>query len=79
MEQKIKEMIKEQLNTKDEIKNTDSLLDDLGMDSLDKIELIMYLEEEFLVEITDEFVEKIMTVQDIINTIKEKNNERKYF
>ena len=71
MEQKIKEMIQEQLNTKDEIKNTDSLLDNLGIDSLDRVEITMIIEEEFLVEIDDEKADIWETVQDIINTIKE--------
>jgi acyl carrier protein len=50
-----------------------SFVDTLGADSLDLVELIMTLEEEFNIEITDEDAEKLLTVQDTIEFIKEKS------
>ena len=50
-----------------------SFVDTLGADSLDSVELIMTLEEEFNIEITDEDAEKLLTVQDVIEYIKEKS------
>ncbi|HDY89581.1 MAG TPA: acyl carrier protein [bacterium] len=50
-----------------------TFVDTLGADSLDSVELIMTLEEEFNIEITDEDAEKLLTVQDVIEYIKEKS------
>jgi len=70
VEQKVKSIIAEQLGvSEDEIKITSSFIEDLGADSLDIVELVMAMEEEFEVEIPDEEAENIKTVQDAINYI----------
>jgi len=67
------EIIMEQLDvTKEECVPEASFIDDLGADSLDIVELIMALEENFGIEITDEELRKIRTIQDSINFIKRK-------
>jgi len=73
VEDKIKSIIAEQLGVKtDEVTPQASFIDDLGADSLDTVELIMALEEEFSVEIPDEDAEKMTTVGDAIKYIEEK-------
>ena len=73
VESKIKTIIAEQLGVKpEEVTPNASFVDDLGADSLDTVELIMALEEEFNVEIPDEDAEKMKTVGDAIKYIKEK-------
>lgn len=73
--EKIKNIIIEQLGTEqDNIKLEASFIDDLGADSLDIVELIMALEEEFDLEIPDEEAEKIVTVGDVVEYIKSNNN-----
>lgn len=68
IEAKIKEIIAEQLGLRDdEIVNDANFLEDLGADSLDIVELVMTMEEEFDLEIPDEDAEKIRTVQDCID------------
>ena len=70
VDQKVKGIIAEQLGvSEDEIKPTSSFIEDLGADSLDIVELVMAMEEEFEVEIPDEEAENIKTVQDAINYI----------
>lgn len=70
-EEKIKKIICEQLEVKEEdVVPEASFVDDLGADSLDQVELIMALEEEFDISISDEEAEKIVTVQDAINYIE---------
>lgn len=70
IEAKVKEIIAEQLSLRvEEIKNDASFLEDLGADSLDIVELIMAMEEEFETEIPDEDAEKILTVQNTIDYI----------
>ena len=70
IEQKVKAIIAENLGVNaDEIKITSSFIDDLGADSLDIVELVMQMEEEFEVEIPDEEAENIKTVGDAINYI----------
>jgi acyl carrier protein len=70
VEQKVKGIIAEQLGVgEDEIKATSSFIEDLGADSLDIVELVMAMEEEFEVEIPDEEAENIKTVQDAVNYI----------
>ena len=70
---RVKKIVIEQLGVKeDEVKNTASFVDDLGADSLDTVELVMALEEEFDIEIKDEEAEKITTVQDAINFVEKR-------
>ena len=69
-EEKVKNIIIEQLGVStDEVVPEASFVDDLGADSLDLVELVMVLEEEFGKEIPDEDAEKIQKVQDAINYI----------
>lgn len=73
VEEKIKKIISEQLGVdEEEVTPEASFVDDLGADSLDTVELVMALEEEFHIEIPDEDAEKIAKVQDVINYIKER-------
>ncbi|CEZ19674.1 acyl carrier protein (ACP) [Candidatus Methylopumilus planktonicus] len=70
IEQRVKKIVAEQLGTKEaDVKNTSSFVDDLGADSLDTVELVMALEEEFDCEIPDEEAEKITTVQQAFDYI----------
>ncbi|WP_044023364.1 acyl carrier protein [Yersinia pestis] len=70
IEERVKKIIVEQLGVKeDEVKNSASFVEDLGADSLDTVELVMALEEEFDTEIPDEEAEKITTVQAAIDFI----------
>ena len=72
VEDKVKHMIVEQLGVdEDEVKAEASFVDDLGADSLDVVELVMALEEEFSLEISDEDAEKLTTVEKSIGYIKE--------
>ena len=69
---KVKEIIVEQLGvSEDSITNDASFIDDLGADSLDIVELIMALEEEFDIEIPDADAEKVVTVNDVVDYIKD--------
>lgn len=73
VEEKVKEIISEQLGVKkEEIKLESSFVDDLGADSLDTVEVVMALEEEFGIEIPDEDAEKITTVGEAVKYIDEK-------
>ncbi len=70
IEERVKKIVVEQLNVKEEeVKNDSSFVDDLGADSLDTVELVMALEEEFETEIPDEEAEKITTVQQAIDYV----------
>ncbi|SEI39021.1 acyl carrier protein [Allopseudospirillum japonicum] len=70
IEERVKKIVAEQLGVKEEeIQNSSSFVDDLGADSLDTVELVMALEEEFETEIPDEEAEKITTVQEAIDYI----------
>jgi acyl carrier protein len=69
IEERVKKIVSEQLGVKDEIANDASFVDDLGADSLDTVELVMALEEEFECEIPDEEAEKITTVQQAIDYV----------
>ncbi len=71
VEERVKKIVVEQLGVKEEEVNaTSSFVDDLGADSLDTVELVMALEEEFETEIPDEEAEKITTVQQAIDYVK---------
>lgn len=70
IESKVISIVSEQLSLReDDIKAESRFVDDLGADSLDIVELIMEMEEEFDVEIPDEDIEKMITVQDVFNYI----------
>ncbi|MBW1860794.1 MAG: acyl carrier protein [Deltaproteobacteria bacterium] len=70
VEKKVKEIVCEQLDVSEEdVVPAASFVDDLGADSLDQVELIMAMEEEFDVSISDEDAEKMSTVQDAIDYI----------
>jgi acyl carrier protein len=72
VERRVIEIIVEQLGvSEEEVALEASFVDDLGADSLDLVELIMALEEEFGLEISDEDAEKIQTVHDVVNYITE--------
>lgn len=76
IEERVKKIVAEQLDVKEEdVTNNASFIEDLGADSLDNVELVMALEEEFELEIPDEQAEKIGTVQDAVNYISENIKE----
>ena len=71
--EKLKDIIVEQLGVeRDIIRKESTFVDDLSADSLDIVELVMSIEESFDIEIPDQDAEKIVTVGDVINYIKEK-------
>lgn len=77
VEERVKKIICEQLEVKEEeVVPSASLVDDLRADSLDAVELVMALEEEFEIEIPDEEAEKIITVKDAIDHINEHLNQK---
>ncbi|HEY8118899.1 MAG TPA: acyl carrier protein [Methylophilaceae bacterium] len=70
IEQRVKKIVSEQLGANEaDVKNESSFVDDLGADSLDTVELVMALEEEFDCEIPDEEAEKITNVQQAIDYV----------
>lgn len=76
IEERVKKIVVEQLGVKeDEVTNDASFVDDLGADSLDTVELVMALEEEFEIEIQDEEAEKITTIQQAIDYIQSQIKE----
>jgi acyl carrier protein len=76
IEQRVKAIVAEQLGVKEEeVTNDSSFVDDLGADSLDTVELVMALEEEFETEIPDEDAEKITTVQQAIDYINDRRSQ----
>ena len=76
IEQRVKAIVAEQLGVKEEeVTNESSFVDDLGADSLDTVELVMALEEEFETEIPDEDAEKITTVQQAIDYVSERRSQ----
>lgn len=71
IEERVKKIVAEQLGVKEEdIQNSASFVEDLGADSLDTVELVMALEEEFETEIPDEDAESITTVQHAIDYVE---------
>ena len=76
IEERVRKVIEEQLSVnQDQITREASFIDDLGADSLDTVELVMALEEEFETEIPDEDAEKITTVQQAIDYINERRSQ----
>ena len=74
VDERVKKVIAEQLGVEeDEVVPEASFVEDLGADSLDTVELVMALEEEFEIEIPDEDAEKILTVGKALDYIKEKS------
>lgn len=74
--QGIKEIVVEQLAVaENEVRSDASFVDDLGADSLDIVELVMAMEEKFGLEISDEDAEKITTIGDAVNYIKERTEK----
>ena len=72
IEDRVKKIIVEQLSVKEEqVKNDAKFVEDLGADSLDTVELVMQLEEEFECDIPDDVAGEIATVQEVIDYIKE--------
>jgi acyl carrier protein len=72
VDERVKKIVVEHLGVdEDKVTETASFIDDLGADSLDTVELVMAFEEEFGVEIPDDAAEKILTVKDAIDYIKE--------
>lgn len=73
VERRVKDIVAEQLGLEDEeIGSENSIIDDLGADSLDIVELIMAIEEEFDLEISDEDAEKILTVKDAVEYVRKR-------
>ena len=69
---RVKKIVEEQLDVEDiKLVPSASFTEDLGADSLDIVELVMALEEEFEIEIPDEAAEKILTVQEVVDYIKD--------
>lgn len=76
VEEKVKTIIVEQLNVDaDAVKPEATFIEDLGADSLDIVELVMTMEEEFDLEIPDEDAEKIKTVGDVVSYVKTHSKE----
>ena len=74
VDERVKKIIAEQLGVEeDEVTSEASFVEDLGADSLDTVELVIALEEEFGIEIPDEDAEKILTVGKALDYIKEKS------
>lgn len=77
MEEKVRAIVAEQLGIQaSEVKVESAFIDDLGADSLDIVELVMAMEEEFGFEIPDDQAEKIRTVGDAVGYIKQHNAEK---
>ena len=80
VQDRVRKIVVEQLGVKeDELTNDASFVDDLGADSLDTVELVMALEEEFETEIPDEKAEKITTIQEAINYIESNLEDKQMF
>ena len=78
IDERVKKIVMEQLGvSEEEVTNDKSFVDDLGADSLDTVELVMALEEEFETEIPDEEAENITTIQEAIDYIKAHSQDDK--
>ncbi|WP_092402002.1 MULTISPECIES: acyl carrier protein [Candidatus Ichthyocystis] len=78
VEQQIKKIVAEQLGVNlEDVSNSAAFVKDLGADSLDTVELVMALEDEFGCEISDEDAEKILTVQQAIDYVKSRQSNGK--
>lgn len=67
----VKEILVEQLGVnEDDVELTSNLVDDLGADSLDAIDIVMSIEDEYSIEVPDETIEQMKTVEDIVNFIE---------
>jgi acyl carrier protein len=76
IEEKVKDIIVEQLGVNPEqVTPQASFIEDLGADSLDTVELVMAFEEEFSIEVPDEDAEKLQTVGNVIDYVKEKSQK----
>lgn len=76
IEQRVKDIIVEQLGVKpDQVVPAAKFIEDLGADSLDTVELVMALEEEFGIEVPDEQAEKLQSVGDVIKYVEEAQNK----
>ena len=76
IEDKVKEIIVEQLGVSaDEVVNEASFIDDLGADSLDIVELVMAIEEEFSIEVPDDDAEKMQNIGDVVAYVEEKSDK----
>ena len=76
LEQRVKDLVISQLGVEaSKVNNDSSFIDDLGADSLDTVELVMAVEEEFDLEISDDDALKMRTVQDVISYLKDKVTE----
>ena len=76
LEQRVKDLVISQLGVEaSKVNNDSSFIDDLGADSLDTVELVMAFEEEFDLEISDEDAQRMRTVQDVIDYLKDKVTE----
>jgi len=76
IEARVKKIVVEQLGVKEDEVTTDaSFVDDLGADSLDTVELVMALEEEFETEIPDEDAEKIVTIKDAVSYVVDRKEK----
>ena len=71
VEDRVKKVIAESLRIEEDFKETASFKDDLGADSLESVEVVMALEDEFGIHIPDEETEKLVTVGDLITFVKE--------
>ena len=72
--EKIKEILAEQLDTNaDEMSMTTRIVDDLGADSLDVVEMVMTVEDEFEIEIPDSVIEDLKTIGDVVEYIQKNN------
>lgn len=76
LEQRVKDLVISQLGVDaGKVNNDSSFIEDLGADSLDTVELVMAFEEEFDIEIPDEDAQKMKSVQDVIDYLKDKVTE----